>query len=71
MDTVLIVLFFYIIIGLILYYGQENWVKDNDREFYDNIDFGNYLKYFLYSVLFWLPHLIRYWMSKNKEEDEI
>lgn len=51
---------------MILYYGQEEWVKENDEDFFDEISDWEYIKYFLGSVLLWLPMLIAFWIYKNK-----
>lgn len=72
MTAILIGIFLYIIIGMILYYGQEEWVKQNDEDFFEGLSDMDYIRYFLSSVLLWLPMLIAFWIhiNKNKNNEE-
>lgn len=68
---ILIAIMLYIIVGLILFYGQDKWAKDNDPEFYNNMELSDWLKYFMGSVFLWLPYLLEYWFilhDNNKEK---
>lgn len=69
-DFLIIGSFLYILIGLILFIGQEKWVRENDKDFFEEINDLDWLKYFVVSVLIWLPCLIIFWGSDkhNKEE---
>lgn len=65
MDIFVILFFIYIIIGLIMYSLQENYVKENKSDFFNGINNIDYIKYVLFSVLLWFPNLIIFWF-KNK-----
>lgn len=69
MNGIIIAVALYLIIGLILFYGQDNWAKKNDSE-YEEIEFGDWLKYFFLSVVLWLPTLIEYWFFLNDHKDK-
>lgn len=70
MKVIIIAFCVYVIIGLILYFFQEEWVKENDEEFLDEVDTWNWFKYFLICVLFWFPYLIAYLIYKANNQDE-
>ncbi len=71
MDKILITIGIYLIIGLILFYGQDQWAKKNDPD-YEDFEFGDWIKYFLLSVTLWLPTLIEYWffIKDNKDKND-
>ncbi len=72
MNGIYIAVALYLIVGLILFYGQDNWAKKNDSEFYEDMEFGDWLKYFFLSVTLWLPTLIEYWffIKDNKDKND-
>lgn len=70
MDGIFIAVALYLIVGLILFYGQDKWVKNNDSEFYEEIEFGDWLKYFFFSVILWLPALIEYCFFFNDHKNK-
>ncbi len=70
MEVIYVAVALYLIVGLILFYGQDNWAKKNDSEFYNELEFGEWLKYFWLSVVLWLPMLIEYWFFLNDHEDK-
>jgi TM2 domain-containing membrane protein YozV len=70
MNGIIIAIALYLIVGLILFYGQDKWVRKNDSEFYEELEFGDWLKYFFFSVVLWLPALIEYWFFLKDHEDK-
>ena len=70
MDIFLIIVFIYLLIGLILFYFQEQWIDENDDEFNELVRGWDWVKYFALSVIIWLPDLIEFWIteSNNKEK---
>lgn len=77
MNDIMIIIVVYLLIGLIMYMGQEAWVNENDDDFMDSIDDYDKIKYISISILLWFPFLIMYLYLKiftnelnNKDELE-
>lgn len=64
----LITLLLYLIIGLYLYYLQDNWIHNQDPEF--KLTFKEWFRFFSMSVFLWLPTLIEYWFFTNNKKNE-
>jgi len=68
MTLILLAVFFYILIGLILFFGQDIWARENDSDYEDMTPY-EWLQYFFISVVSWGPALIEFWfhLYKNKK----
>jgi uncharacterized BrkB/YihY/UPF0761 family membrane protein len=57
-----IIVFGYLIIGMLIYSSQEKFAREKDIEFFENLTSLGYFKYMCFTIFLWLPMIITYFV---------